>query len=136
LPRDKLYTNSSFVVAFLNPCFSPLYLKVYSDTKSIFIVKLSPIKLEQIWPKKYVSEICWCDNSGPEFLHSGTDFSHVPGWKNSVNSDPRQHHSVPKLAISRNLNFSNFESLSHSQCLFNLHSYLSKPIRTKYDINT
>jgi len=36
--RDKLYTNPSFVVVFLNPCFSPLYLQVYSDTKSIFIV--------------------------------------------------------------------------------------------------
>ena len=48
---DKLYTNPSFVVVFLNPCFSPLYFKVYSDTKSIFIVKASPIKLEQIWPK-------------------------------------------------------------------------------------
>jgi len=40
-----------FVVAFLNPCFSLLYLKVYFDTKSIFIVKVSPMKLEQIWPK-------------------------------------------------------------------------------------
>jgi len=45
LPRDKLYTNPSFVVAFLNPCFSLLYLKVYTDTKPIFIVKVNPIKL-------------------------------------------------------------------------------------------
>jgi len=38
-------TTPSFVVAFLNPCFSPLYLLVYSDTKSIFIVKVTLIKL-------------------------------------------------------------------------------------------
>jgi len=41
-------TNSSFVVAFLNPCFSPLYLKVYSDTKLIFIVKESLINWNKI----------------------------------------------------------------------------------------
>jgi len=115
-PRDKLYTNPSFVVAFLNPCFSPFYLKVYSDTKSIFIVKISPIKLEQIWPKntflKYADATIRASNSSTR----APIFQACQAEKTSVNSGPGQHHSSLELTVSRNLNFSNFESLSqHSQ---------------------
>jgi len=49
--RDKLYTNPNFVVAFLNPCFSPLYLKVYTYTMTIFIVKVSLVNWNKIRPK-------------------------------------------------------------------------------------
>jgi len=89
--RDKLYTNPSFVVAFLNPCFSSLYLQVYSDTKYISIVKVSPIKLEQIRPKKYVSK---------KYCHakSGTDFC-------QTRSLHRQSISGPDFALPANINF-------------------------------
>jgi len=72
--RDKLYTNPSFVVAFLNPCFSPLYLKVYSDTKSIFIVKVSLINWNKISAQKYVSVIFSAGKFGPRIPPFGHRF--------------------------------------------------------------
>jgi len=113
LPRDKLYTNPSFVVAFLNPCFSPLYLQVYSDTKSIFIVKVSLIKLEQISAQKYVSVIFSSGKFGPRIPPLGHRFlSNQQAKNNTQNRAPDNKIRAPILTVSANFNFSNFESLS------------------------
>jgi len=113
LPRDKLYTNPSFVVAFLNLCFSPLYLQIYSDTKSIFIVKVSLINWNKISAQKYVSVIFSAGKFGPQIPLFGHQF--LPNQQTKNNTQIRALDSTiqaPILTDSTNFNFSNFESLS------------------------
>ena len=64
-------TNPSFVVAFLNLCFSPLYLQVYTDSMSIFIAKVTLIKLEQIWPKNMLQKYFMFRQFGPRISPFG-----------------------------------------------------------------
>jgi len=111
--RDKLYTNPSFVVAFLNPCFSPLYLQVYTDTMSIFIVKVSLKKWNKISAQKYVSVIFSAGKFGPQIPPFGHRF--LPNQQIKNNTQIRAPDSsirAPILIDSANFNFSNFESLS------------------------
>jgi len=72
---------------------------------SIFIVKVTPIKLEQIWPKKYVSKKYYYDTLAPEFLNSGADFSRNEKLQNQAEN--RASDSIiraPILTISVNFN--------------------------------
>jgi len=110
--RDKLYTNPSFVAAFLNPCFSPLYLKVYSDTKSIFIVKVSLLNWNKISAQKYISVIFPAAKFGARIPPFGHRFLPNQQTKNSTQI------RAPILTDSANFNFSNFESLSQQQVFF------------------
>jgi len=106
--RDKLYTNPSFVVGFLNPCFNPLYLKVYSDTKPIFIVKVTPDKIGTNMAQKYVYEKYCYDSSGPEFLHSGADFSGVARLKKQCKFGPRTTPFEPRIGSFQKPQFFQF----------------------------
>ena len=83
-----------------------LRYKVYIYSKSI------SHKIGTNLAQKYVYEKYCYDSSGPEFLYLGADFHTTECSKIRLNSGPGQHHSGPELAVSINLNFSNFESLS------------------------
>ena len=111
MPRDKLYTNPSFVVSFLNPSFSLIYLKVYYDTKLILIVKVTPIKLEQIWPKKYISVLCCHENSATELHTSASDNLRVQGQKNITKIRPPCHPIRRPNCTSRNPILSHFHNI-------------------------
>ena len=104
--KRKLYTNPSFVIIFLNPCFSPLYLKVYSDIWSIFIVKASLVILKQNQTHKNTFYFyAFARNRAPIFYE----------WKVSIllqKSCSDFSNRTLILTASTNFNFSNFESLS------------------------
>ena len=113
--RDKLYTNPSFVVAFLNPCFSPLYLKVYTDTMSIFIVKASLINWNQIRPKNTFYFYDSAQNRTPILPDCAPIFYEWKCQFCSKKSYSDFSNRAPILTVLANFNLSNFKSLSQQQ---------------------